>query len=101
MDRELNRIYGYSSDPNEGRWFVSENHNYVRHINDYREIIHKNSNDKWTISIGGPNNLFQVGSNEFNNTTEAKKYADNRSMDDLHHLEILIDKWRDMPLIER
>lgn len=94
MDRELERIYGWSSDPNEGRWFVSDNHNYVRYINGYRETVHKNSNDKWVVSVGGPNNKFQVGVEEFDNTTQAKKWADNRDMESLHHLEMLIDSWR-------
>lgn len=109
MDRELERIYGYNSDPNSGKWFVSDNHNYVRYIGDFREIIHQvipmNNHDDptrglycdyklWTVSIGGPENKFQVGTNYFQTTKDAKKWADNRDMESLHYLEMLIDSWR-------
>lgn len=93
-DKELDRIYGYSSDPNNGKWFVSDNHNYVRYFDDIREVIHKNSNDMWVVSIGGPGKLYQIGTEEFSNTTQAKKWADNRDMETLHWLEETINKWR-------
>ena len=90
---ELERIYGQTDDPMAGRWFVSENHNYVRHFDRFREVIHKH-NGNWTVSIGGPDNKFQVGIVTFDNTNEAKKWCDNRDQDELHHLELLIDSWR-------
>lgn len=111
-DKYLDRIYmPMTSDPNVGRWFVSDNYNYTRFFDEYREIVHKVSpirsldydeyldgplqDEMWTVSIGGPGNKFQVGYKYFNTTKEAKKWADNRTAEDLYELEAIVNNWRE------
>ena len=50
--------------------------------------------NKWTISIGGPNPHFQIGYKFFDTVKEAKEWADNRTDDDMFHLETIVDNWR-------
>ena len=111
-DKELDRIYCVmTSDPNVGRWFLNNaKAGYARFFEDYREICHKvipmnNYDDPsrplyydgqmWTVSVGGPGNKFQVGTRYFKTSKEAKKWADNRDMIELHYLEEMINKWRE------
>lgn len=96
MVSDLERLFGWSPDPEHGKWFASKTKDsFVRFWDaDIREVLYK-LGDRWVVAIAqGKRDKFHVLPGKFETTRQAKDHMAKRDMFELDDIEEVLRSWR-------